>query len=201
MRQHAHTLDRHVRRRRLRVERELRCGGWLVIDADAGHARARPAAELVHGRSRASRGAGSIARAARRQTAGQLHLGEVRNDRACEIPPLAPMRGGVHDHRHAGLGQRRGEPHERAIHEIALRVAVGRRRRHDPPHGVELQQATRRALGAEAGRNGARERRLAAGRRPRDPDRPAHRATPQSNDTSAGSKRFETAIDRAKCRS
>jgi hypothetical protein len=77
--------------------------------------------------------------AAELQWADELDFGEARDLPTGEITPVAPVRGGVDDHRRSRVGQRTGHVDESAIYNVTLDVAVGWRRRDDLADLVELE--------------------------------------------------------------
>src|SRR5437016_7956649 len=128
----------------------------------------------------------------------ELDLGEPLDRRAREVPPSAPVRRRVHDHRHARRYQRRRHVYERPVHDVTLRRGVGRRRREKLPDGVELEHDDPLAERLKLGRSAARQARLAASREPRDPDRPAHRGARNVAGRVSGSNGAGSSIARAK---
>src|SRR4030095_6482355 len=132
------------------------------------------------------------------QRALELALREARHRRAREIAPGAPVCRRIDDDRHAGLGQRAGHEDQRAVDDLALGVGVAGVRREHLADRVELQQPDGHALLGQPARHRPRDGGLAAAGHAGDPDRPAHRAAPQSRGTSARSNRWLATSDVAR---
>src|SRR6478672_212308 len=98
------------------------------------------------------------------ERADQLDFSESWDLPPGEIAPVAPMRGGINDHRRSRADQRTGHVDESAIDDVTLHVAVGRRRRDGLADLVELEDRNGFAAGAQLLGRRSRQRRLAAAR-------------------------------------
>src|SRR5262245_41379321 len=108
----------------------------------------------------------------------QLHLAKVRDQSACPLAPLAAWRGGVDDHRDAGVGQGLRRVGEGTVNDVTFVLCLSTAAEQRVPYRGQLQHADVEATPTQRPGDAASHRGLPTARQSGDPDGPAHATAP-----------------------